>query len=307
MIPVYNKIICQIRTTVQALGILLWASNEHSKLVEPFIAEQGFELVVPWQGASSVAWNLLSRKWHWKIRLAICLLSAIWGERGRSTAPYLSLGILLESRARVWHSQGSPRCVPVFVTEPRCQIHCCCCCRFVSITDLCLQGFGSFPALGMQASSDFSAQSSLSAANVDSDPLKGATCSLMIWNCWLPCSWSHLAVLGVLRGGGTELRAPEPLQGPGLPTGSGSGRAVCAEGSRIASSAFLRGWHRTLGPLSLLISGTRMEECKYSLILERKYPSIAAPTARIWGLCVSAHTCKEWACAWWNLMGRGCR
>lgn len=41
MIPVYNKIICQIRTIVQALGILLWASNEHSKLVEPFIAEQG--------------------------------------------------------------------------------------------------------------------------------------------------------------------------------------------------------------------------------------------------------------------------
>lgn len=41
MIPVYNKIICQIRTTVQASGILLRASNEHSKLLEPFIAEQG--------------------------------------------------------------------------------------------------------------------------------------------------------------------------------------------------------------------------------------------------------------------------
>lgn len=68
-------------------------------------------------------------------------------------------------------------------------------------------------------------------------------------------------------------------EGPGLPTGFGSGRAVSGEGSRIACSGFLRGWHRTLGPLSLLILGTGMEECKYSLILECKHPSIAGPTA----------------------------
>lgn len=39
MIPVYNKIICQIRIIVQALWILLCISSEHCKLVEPFIVK----------------------------------------------------------------------------------------------------------------------------------------------------------------------------------------------------------------------------------------------------------------------------
>lgn len=39
MIPVYNKIICQIRIIAQASRILLCISSEHCKLVEPFIVK----------------------------------------------------------------------------------------------------------------------------------------------------------------------------------------------------------------------------------------------------------------------------
>lgn len=54
---------------------------------------------------------------------------------------------------------------------------CCCCYRFVSIADLCLQGFGSVPALGMQAGPDFRLQDSLSAANI------GCPCSVVLCDC----------------------------------------------------------------------------------------------------------------------------
>lgn len=133
------------------------------------------------------------------------------GEERQVLSSYLSVGMLLESRARVWHSL-----LAVFVTEPRCQTDCCCCCRFVSIADLCLQGFGNSPALGMQASPDFRLQDSLSAANRGSALWEVALarwwcvtavpCSqspLTVWGCWgvLDFNWGHLSL----------------CQGPGLP------------------------------------------------------------------------------------------
>lgn len=91
MIPVYNKIICQIRIIARHCEFSCVFSASTANGLNHLLWSPGSRGIVLWKRASSVAWNPLCRMWHQKIRLTICRQPC--GERRICTPAYLSLVI----------------------------------------------------------------------------------------------------------------------------------------------------------------------------------------------------------------------
>lgn len=92
MIPVYNKIICQIRIIARHCEFSCVFPASTANWLNHLLWSPGSQCTVFWKGAGRDAWNLLCGIWHQKIRLEFVCCQP-YGERRICTPVYLPLVI----------------------------------------------------------------------------------------------------------------------------------------------------------------------------------------------------------------------